>query len=266
MPTLTPALRQEYQRLFDTCQIAPARQSEVNALAGRLLDARDRYDSVAAPLGLPWCVVGVIHAMEASLGFDRHLHNGDPLSARTVQVPRGRPRDGQPPFTWEESAADALILDGYATWTDWTLPGILFKWESYNGWGYRKHHPHVLSPYLWSFSNHYQRGKYVADGTWSETAVSRQVGAAAILRRLAELGATDIESHTTDRKLAAALKKSGGALRYAPNKVSPGGVELQQFLNQFPGIFLREDGKLGPRSSDAYRRVFGHYLVGDPRA
>jgi len=73
-------------------------------------------------------------------------------------------------------------------------------------------------------------------------------------------------SHAPDEKLAAALAKSGGALRYAPKTVTPGGVELQQFLNQFPGIFLREDGKLGEKTSDAYRRVFGQYLLGDPRA
>ena len=47
--------------------------------------------------------------------------------------------------------------------------------------------------------------------------------------------------------------------------MTPGGIELQQFLNRFPGIFLREDGKLGPNSSAAYRQVFGHYLAGDPR-
>ncbi len=46
----------------------------------------------------------------------------------------------------------------------------------------------MLSPYLWSFSTHYQCGKYVADGRWSETAVSKQCGAAVLLRRLAEHG------------------------------------------------------------------------------
>ena len=266
MPTLTAALRAEYQSLFDTCQIRPAHQLEVHAVAQRVLGARSRYAAVANPLGMPWYVVGVIHVMEASLRFDRHLHNGDPLTARTVQVPAGRPKDGSPPFTWEHSADDALRIERFDAWSDWSIPGILFKWETYNGWGYRNHHPQVKSPYLWSMTNHYTRGKYVADGTWSDTAVSKQVGAAAILRRLAELGVMDAASHSTDAKLAAALAKSGGALRFSGNKVAPGGVELQQFLNQFAGIFLREDGKLGPKSSDAYRQVFGHFLVGDPRA
>jgi lysozyme family protein len=266
MPTLTDALRAEYQSLFDTCQIVPAQQPTLNAIADKIMAAQARYEGVAGPLGVPWYVVGVLHSLEAGLRFDRHLHNGDPLTARTVQVPAGRPRTGAPPFTWEQSADDALRLEKYDSWSDWSVPGILFRWESYNGWGYRQFHPDVKSPYLWSFTNHYSRGKYVADGTWSPTAVSKQVGCAAILRRLAERGAMDAPSFARNDKLADALQKSGGALRFQPNSVTPGGVELQQFLNQFPGIFLREDGKLGPRTSDAYKQVFGHYLAGDKRA
>ena len=44
--------------------------------------------------------------------FDQHLHNGDPLSGRTTHVPPGRPRPASPPFTWEQSAHDAIIRSG----------------------------------------------------------------------------------------------------------------------------------------------------------
>lgn len=266
MPTLTAALRSEYQMLFDTCQIGEAHQAEVNKTAQRMLGAQERYEEVAGALGMPWHVVGVIHSMEGSLSFSTHLHNGDPLSARTVHVPAGRPLAGAPPFTWEESAIDALKLERYHTWSDWSLPGTLYKWETFNGWGYRRDHPDVKSPYLWSCTNHYTQGKYVSDGVWSPTARSRQVGAAALLRRLSELGAVDIEMDTELPELADLLgKTSKGILRYAPRVVTPGGAGLQQYLNTFPGIFLREDGKLGPRTSDAFRSVFGLYLAGDPR-
>jgi lysozyme family protein len=129
-------------------------------------------------------VVGIIHSLEASCDFTRHLHNGDPLTARTTHVPAGRPRTGRPPFTWEASAIDALTLQGFASWKDWSVAGTLYKLEAYNGFGYRDHHRTVPSPYLWSFSNHYTRGKYVADGRFSPTAVSQQCGAAVLLRRL----------------------------------------------------------------------------------
>jgi len=37
-------------------------------------------------------------------------------------------------------------------------------------------------------------------------------------------------------------------------------------LNGFPGTVLTEDGKLGEGTSDAFKRVTGHFLAGDPRA
>nr|WP_315196180.1 hypothetical protein [uncultured Aquabacterium sp.] len=263
--SLTSALRAEYQQLFDSCQINPQAMPTVEKMVARMLQNEARYRSVGEPLGVPWYVVAVIHAMEASLDFTCHLHNGDPLTARTVQVPAGRPRTGQAPFTWEASASDALQLDRYPQWTDWSLPGILFKWEGYNGWGYRRHHPEVKSPYLWAATSHYTRGKYVADGTWSDTAVSKQIGAAALLRRLAEKGAVDAPPFTTEPDLAAAVQASGAALRYNTRGVTPGGLALQRYLNTFPGIFLREDGILGEKTSNACRQVFGRYLSGDPR-
>ncbi len=266
MPTLTSALRAEYQHLFDTCQINSDCATQVDRQVNQIMDSEARYRGVADPMNVPWYAVGVIHAMEAGLDFKKHLHNGDPLTQRTVNEPKGRPRTGQPPFSWEASAIDALTLDRYPQWTDWSIPGILFKWESYNGWGYRAHHPEVKSPYLWASTNQYRRGKYVKDGIWSATAVSRQIGAAALLRRLAEKGAMDAGSFSTDQKLAQAVQAPGAALRYNPKVVAPGGIALQHYLNQFPGIFLREDGKLGDLTSAAFKQVFGRYLEGDPRA
>jgi hypothetical protein len=126
--------------------------------------------------------------MESSLNFNTHLHNGDPLTQRTTHVPVGRPAEGNPPFTWEESAVDSLKYQGLDKWADWTMPGVLYKLEEYNGWGYRLHHSDVLSPYLWSFSNNYTKGKYTADGSFSPDAVSQQCGAAVLLKILAEKG------------------------------------------------------------------------------
>ena len=265
MPKLTDALRSEYQQLFDTCQIRPERAAEIDAAATKVIAGRARYAATGDPLNIPWYVIGVLHNLEAGSSFSRHQHNGDPLTARTVQVPKGRPTTGSPPFTWEQSCIDAMTFDKSVGWTDWSVPGILYKWESYNGWGYRAFHPEVLTPYLWSFTMHYTRGKYVADGTFSDSAVSKQTGAAAILRRLAEKGAMSAASEVNEPDLAEVVSRANGALRYKPNTVQPGGVELQQFLNRFPGIFLREDGKLGEKTSDAYKKVFGHFLAGDPR-
>jgi len=182
---LTQAGRKQYELLYESCLIRPKRKGEVDRLAARIVANRARYQKVAKALGMPWYVVGIIHSLEAGGDFTRHLHNGDPLSARTTHVPAGRPKTGKPPFTWEQSAIDALRGQGLAAWKDWSVPGTLYQLERYNGFGYRDRHPNVPSPYLWSYSNHYTRGKYVADGRFSPTAVSQQVGAAPLLKRLA---------------------------------------------------------------------------------
>ena len=256
MPSLTAALRAEYRRLFATCVIRPNRAQQVETIIAAIRQNRSRYDAVAEATGVPWHVIGALHNMESSLDFSRHLHNGDPLTARTVRAPAGRPRTGNPPFTWEESAIDALTFKRLHLWADWSIAGTLYKLESYNGWGYRNYHPEVLSPYLWSFSNHYTRGKYVRDGQWSPVAVSSQCGAAVLLRRMAELGMIEFPAEPTgDEPL----------IRYAPEVETEYVRELQRFLNKMPGVFLREDGRAGRRTSDAFRKVTGYYLQGDPR-
>jgi len=155
----TDALRAEYENLFNCCIIRPERVSAIDVMVSKLLANRIRYQQVGENTGIPWFFVAVIHNMEASLSFTRHLHNGDPLTGRTFQVPKGRPLRGNPPFSWEESAVDALNLRKLGPQTDWSLSGLLYQIEGYNGWGYRLYHPYVPTPYLWSFANHYRSGK-----------------------------------------------------------------------------------------------------------
>ncbi|MGH9767965.1 MAG: hypothetical protein ACREAB_11070 [Blastocatellia bacterium] len=271
--SLTPSLKEEYQRLFDTCHLRPERAQTVEALVNKVTQNRDRYSAISDSLRIPWYFIGVTHCMESSFRFDRHLHNGDPLTARTVQVPSGRPKTGEPPFTWEQSATDALQIKKLDQVTDWSLSGTLYRLEAYNGFGYRSHHPEVRSPYLWSFSTHYTMGKYVADGTFSPTAVSKQCGAAVLLRRMAETGiiqfkpdGTPITGLGKDNGDGTALfDKFGPLIRFSKKEKSPLAEELQKTLNTFPGIFLKVDGIAGERTSDAFKKVTGRFLFGDPR-
>lgn len=254
---LTNGLRTEYQNLFDQCMINTEKLTEIERIIQMIMNNKSRYETVSDQSEIPWYVIGAIHNMESSLNFNCHLHNGDPLTNRTTHVPAGRPLNGNPPFTWEESAQDSLQLQRLDTWGDWSIPGILYKIEEYNGWGYRNRHPEVLSPYLWSGSNHYIRGKYVADGRWSDTAVSSQIGAAVIIRRLVEKNLIDLRTDVSDA--------SGRPLVYFSNKRIEYGEQLQQFLNQFPDTYLLTDGKPGQKTSDAFKKVTGNYLYGDPR-
>lgn len=179
---LTQGLKKDYSSLWSTCTVRPDRRASADAIVNRIVANRKRYDAAGKPNGVPWYVVGIIHMLEGSGDFSKHLHNGDPLTARTVRVPAGRPKTGKPPFTWEESAKDALVSDGLSRWTDWTLPGTLFVFERFNGFGYRP--IGIPTPYLWSFSNHYTKGKFTSDRHFSPTAISAQCGAAVILNRM----------------------------------------------------------------------------------
>jgi lysozyme family protein len=182
----------EYIKLFNTCVVSSTKLTSVFNTVSRMRSNKASYSACGDPLGVPWFVVGIIHELECSQSFSKHLHNGDPLTARTVNVPAGRPKNGSPPFNWFVSAIDALKYDKLDSWKDWSLPGILFKFESFNGFGYRNPAINIPSPYLWSFSNHYTKGKFVGDGDYDKNAVSKQCGAAVMLRQLVNDGTLTI--------------------------------------------------------------------------
>jgi len=248
--TLDKYLRAEYERLFRTCQIETKRRIFVDTIAMRIEQSRTRYLAAVHDTIIPWWFVGVIHMLESNGSFNKHLHNGDPLDKRTVQVPIGRPIKGEPPFTWEASAYDALHYAELHRVRNWGIAQTLYRLEAYNGWGYRRYG--INSPYLWSYTNHYTAGKYVSDGKFSATAISQQAGAAAIIRRLNERG-------------LAITSSAWKPVQFSVAVVSEAFI-LQTFLNEHTGAALRVDGRAGERTSDAFNAAFGMYLRGDPRS
>jgi lysozyme family protein len=265
MPNLTSQLRTEYQTLFDTCAIRPERKNLVDPLVSSLLQNKSRYQAVGDQTDVPWYIIAVIHNMEASQSFKKHLHNGDPLTARTVHVPAGRPLIGNPPFKWEDSAIDALVVEDFDRVEDWTLPGSLFQLEKFNGFGSRNRRIHT--PYLWSFSNQYTKGKFVADGVFDANAVSQQCGAAVLLRGMMDKQAfqfpLNIAPSTVDE-----IKAAGAAVQFSNNTKTIQATRLQKLLNRFPGVSARltPDGFPGGGTSAAFKAVTGSFLTGDPRA
>lgn len=185
MAPVFAAIREEYAALWGNMALQPSWVRAFQRDAQRILRNRERYEKVSAATNVPWFVIGLIHSMESGLDFDTHLHNGDPLTDRTVHVPRGRPLTGKPPFTWEESAIDALQHDDLTGVSNWCVEQIAYMLEAYNGWGYR--YKRIPTPYLWSGSNNYVRGKYVRDGQFDPNAVSEQTGAMPILSVMRDL-------------------------------------------------------------------------------
>lgn len=167
------------EQIFHGCKLTST--AETDRVVKTIAENRARYDGFAP---FPWWVVACVHYCEASLSFSRHLHNGDPLTARTVRVPVNRPPLGEPPFTWEQSARDALSdrkppeAPGLGAWLDWL--------ERYNGLGYRRRG--IPSPYVWACTDAYRSGLYVADGRFDANAVDTSPGCAAVLKALEAAG------------------------------------------------------------------------------
>ena len=178
-----------YRQLFATCQIRSDKRSTVQWYLTRITDParRKNYEAVTERTCVPWYVVAIIHGMECGFDMTSHLHNGDPLRAKTTRVPAGRPVPWLPPSDWVSSATDALRYDKLDEQADWDLASTLYRWESYNGWRSRLLYK-INTPYLWSFSNHYTKGKFVRDNVWDANAVSNQCGAAVMLKALIEGG------------------------------------------------------------------------------
>jgi len=179
-----------YRKLFESCEIKSDKRSEVMWYVSKITDPtrRKAYDAVAEETCVPWYFTAIIHGMECGFDMTSHLHNGDSLKAKTKQVPAGRPNPWLPPSDWVSSATDALRYDKLDEKADWDLAHVLYRWEAYNGWRSRLLYK-INTPYLWSFSNHYAKGKFVADNVWDGNAVSKQCGAAVMLKALVETGA-----------------------------------------------------------------------------
>jgi lysozyme family protein len=159
--------------------------SQISSEANLLYRNRGMYQKLSGETGVPWEMIAIIHLREAG-GQDVGrwqcvLHNGERIvgsGRRTTLVPRGR----GPFSSFEEAAVDALRLEGLLSKRDWTPERILFHLEPYNGWGYRN--KGLPSPYIWSGTQHYTRGKYVGDGVFDPNAVDQQCGCAPVLHEL----------------------------------------------------------------------------------
>lgn len=175
--------------------------------AVRLCDpmAKARFQGVTDRLveqgyqAVPWWFIAVVAEREygGPPHWDKQLGQGDPLSSVSIHDPRGRgpflhhPEDVTPGHdAWTRGCLDALIdcAPHAAKWTNWTAGGTLTIWEEYNGLGYAA--MGVPSAYVWSGTDQYISGKYIADHVYRANVVDVQEGCAGILAMMMAIDPT----------------------------------------------------------------------------
>jgi lysozyme family protein len=186
MPPTPERTELGYHRMWDRCTVELGKVEPAKKIARAIIAHRKAYEAIEKATGVPWFMTGAIHSRESDLDFNTHLHNGDPLTARTRHVPAGRPKTGSPPFDFTASATDALTMPPHQLQkvSAWSTERILYELEKYNGWGYLGK---GNSPYLWAWTSEYRGGKYVRDGVYDPRAWDAQAGCVALLKELAVL-------------------------------------------------------------------------------
>jgi len=183
----------EYQQLWDTMRIIRD-DKELQRLSDKIKQHGILYHEVELKTGIPWQMVAVIHVREAGeqdVGrWQCVLHNGEKIVG-TGRVTRLVPAGRGPFKDWVEAAVDALQIQGFHKYTDWSVARVLWALEPFNGYGYRN--KGLRSPYLWASTNHQQLGKYVRDGVFDPHVMDSQIGCAALLKYL-EFGKAETTS------------------------------------------------------------------------
>lgn len=151
---------------------------------------RERYEAVAKKTGIPAELIAALHFRESSGNFNTYLHQGDPLGRPPTHWPTNIPTFSK----WEDAAVHALTqkasikkdLGMTADTSD--LASMATFAEYYNGLGY--HNRGLVSPYVYSGTTEYKKGKYVADGKFDPNTVDAQLGVIAMVKAVSGTGST----------------------------------------------------------------------------
>lgn len=161
--------------------LSPEQSQDVAAFEANWQKNHARYEAVAARADMPARLIAAIHWRESSGDFSTYLHQGDPLGKPAVHEPTDIPV-----FTkWEDAAVHALqmkksVKADLGMGVDTYDPAALATFaEFYNGLGYQARG--LPSPYVFSGTDQYQSGKYVADGKFDPRTKDRQTGVMALM-------------------------------------------------------------------------------------
>lgn len=175
-----PQLQPEYDRLLATMRVT--RPDAVVRAADKVIRNFDRYGDASVETLVPSPFVGTLDLRESDCDPRAALGQGDPWNQVSTHVPRGN----GPWRSWKDAAVFYINHDHLNDITvPWSMAYACWKGEIWNGFGPRNHG--IFTGYLWAGTNHYTRGKYVADSVWDPGHVDEQLGIIPVILRIAEL-------------------------------------------------------------------------------
>ena len=205
-----------------------------------------RYAALADQVGVPWYFVAVVHQREGSGNFSQSVRDGH-------RLPAG--------LSWEDDAL-AVMQEQCGGWHNWSLPGLLYRLEAYNGFGYRQYQ--INSPYLWSFATCYTRGKFVADGRFDSDQVDAQPGTAVILHRMVARGLITIPGAAVSP--AAPAPKTPAAPAAAPPSGSTYVVQPGDTLSKIAAAYDLSWQEIWEANKDCSRSGYHSPRAGTPHS
>jgi lysozyme family protein len=221
MPHPFSTLSPEYATLLAAMRIDPGRERELAARAAAVLELAQRHSDewaeVEGKTGVPRLWGLTSFERESGSDYSRSPAQGDRWDKVSVDVPRGlgpyqcwgdacvaayridrldevagsagTGTAGVPPAIGVAGGAAVPVGDAAAGETPalpgWTWTRACYEGELFNGFGPRAHGRQT--GYLWSWTNIYTGGKYVADGKWDPDVIDAQCGMVPMMAALLRL-------------------------------------------------------------------------------
>lgn len=199
--------------------------------ADRALVHKADYQHIASlikqeyDLYIPWWFIPLVHERECVRGVDNwscNIAQGCRFDVKCNVIPKNGPFS-----SFDKAAIAALVLEHpfAAKNTNWSGGGTMTIAEDYNGTGYYR--MGVTNPYLFSGTDKYVKGKYIADHKYDANKVDTQLGVAISLKALMERDS----SITLDGNMPNQDKAPNGV-----EKVASGGLPalILAFINTNP--------------------------------
>ena len=188
------SLLAENTKRWNSVKVKPSFMAASRKFASLAMVHKAEYEDIAHEImvrygyHIPWWFIPLVHERECRKGVDNwncNIAQGVNYNLHSHLKPYNGPFP-----SFKEAAIDALVIEApqAARNENWSGGGSMSIAERYNGLGYAR--MGRSSPYVWSGTDKYIRGKYIADGKYDPDEVDNQVGIAVALKALMELDPT----------------------------------------------------------------------------